>query len=43
MPAGRGTCFAMIPYDNGQIVEYLADLWALGQKEPAYEQPSPKP
>jgi hypothetical protein len=23
-------------YDNGQIVDYLADLWALGQQEPAY-------
>ncbi|HEY9696930.1 MAG TPA: thioredoxin domain-containing protein [Trichocoleus sp.] len=29
--------FEKMLYDNGQIVEYLADLWALGIKEPAFE------
>lgn len=28
--------FEKMLYDNGQIVDYLADLWALGQQEPAY-------
>jgi hypothetical protein len=29
--------FEKMLYDNGQIVEYLADLWAMGQQEPAFE------
>jgi uncharacterized protein YyaL (SSP411 family) len=29
--------FEKMLYDNGQIVEYLADLWAIGQQEPAFE------
>jgi uncharacterized protein YyaL (SSP411 family) len=29
--------FEKMLYDNGQIVEYLAELWAMGQHEPAYE------
>lgn len=30
--------FEKMLYDNGQIMEYLADLWRAGEKEPAYEQ-----
>jgi uncharacterized protein YyaL (SSP411 family) len=30
--------FEKMLYDNGQVVEYLADLWSMGQTEPAYEQ-----
>ncbi len=29
--------FEKMLYDNGQIVEYLADLWAIGIQEPAFE------
>ena len=29
--------FEKMLYDNGQIVEYLANLWALGVEEPAFE------
>ncbi|MBF2046088.1 MAG: thioredoxin domain-containing protein [Elainella sp. C42_A2020_010] len=29
--------FEKMLYDNGQIVEYLADLWAVGIQEPAFE------
>ncbi|MCY7320981.1 MAG: thioredoxin domain-containing protein [Phormidesmis sp. CAN_BIN36] len=29
--------FEKMLYDNGQIVEYLANLWAMGIKEPAFE------
>ncbi len=29
--------FEKMLYDNGMIVEYLADLWASGQREPAFE------
>ncbi len=29
--------FEKMLYDNGQIVEYLANLWANGQQEPAFE------
>lgn len=29
--------FEKMLYDNGQIVEYLANLWALGVQEPAFE------
>lgn len=29
--------FEKMLYDNGQIVEYLADLWANGMQEPAFE------
>lgn len=29
--------FEKMLYDNGLIVEYLADLWASGQREPAFE------
>ncbi|WP_421656082.1 thioredoxin domain-containing protein [Leptothermofonsia sp. ETS-13] len=29
--------FEKMLYDNGQIVEYLANLWALGVREPAFE------
>ncbi len=29
--------FEKMLYDNGQIVEYLADLWSAGVKEPAFE------
>ncbi len=29
--------FEKMLYDNGQIVEYLANLWASGVKEPAFE------
>lgn len=29
--------FEKMLYDNGQIVEYLADLWATGTQEPAFE------
>jgi uncharacterized protein YyaL (SSP411 family) len=29
--------FEKMLYDNGMIVEYLADLWASGQQEPAFE------
>ncbi|MBE9141050.1 thioredoxin domain-containing protein [Nodosilinea sp. LEGE 07088] len=29
--------FEKMLYDNGMIVEYLANLWASGQKEPAFE------
>ncbi|TVP61364.1 MAG: thioredoxin domain-containing protein [Leptolyngbya sp. LCM1.Bin17] len=29
--------FEKMLYDNGQIVEYLAHLWASGQQEPAFE------
>jgi uncharacterized protein YyaL (SSP411 family) len=29
--------FEKMLYDNGLIVEYLADLWAAGQQEPAFE------
>ncbi len=29
--------FEKMLYDNGQIVEYLANLWAMGQQEPAFE------
>ena len=29
--------FEKMLYDNGQILEYLADLWSAGTKEPAYE------
>ncbi len=29
--------FEKMLYDNGQIVEYLADLWANGIQEPAFE------
>lgn len=29
--------FEKMLYDNGQIVEYLADLWANGVQEPAFE------
>jgi len=29
--------FEKMLYDNGQIVEFLADLWAAGVHEPAYE------
>ncbi|HEY9881156.1 MAG TPA: thioredoxin domain-containing protein [Leptolyngbyaceae cyanobacterium] len=30
--------FEKMLYDNGQIVEYLADLWSLGIKESAFQQ-----
>ena len=30
--------FEKMLYDNGQIVEYLANLWAAGVQEPAFEQ-----
>ncbi|WP_017301810.1 thioredoxin domain-containing protein [Nodosilinea nodulosa] len=29
--------FEKMLYDNGLIVEYLADLWASGEREPAFE------
>jgi uncharacterized protein len=29
--------FEKMLYDNGQIVEYLADLWAMGRQESAFE------
>ncbi|MGJ3254652.1 MAG: thioredoxin domain-containing protein [Elainellaceae cyanobacterium] len=29
--------FEKMLYDNGQIVEYLANLWAFGVKDPAFE------
>jgi uncharacterized protein YyaL (SSP411 family) len=29
--------FEKMLYDNGQIVEYLANLWAMGVEEPAFE------
>lgn len=29
--------FEKMLYDNGQIVEYLANLWSLGVEEPAFE------
>lgn len=29
--------FEKMLYDNGQIMEYLADLWSLGIEEPAFE------
>ncbi len=29
--------FEKMLYDNGQILEYLADLWSAGETEPAYE------
>ena len=29
--------FEKMLYDNGQIVEYLANLWSLGMREPAFE------
>ncbi|MFM7423522.1 MAG: thioredoxin domain-containing protein [Elainella sp.] len=29
--------FEKMLYDNGQIVEFLADLWAMGAREPAFE------
>ncbi|WP_107668104.1 thioredoxin domain-containing protein [Cyanothece sp. BG0011] len=29
--------FEKMLYDNGQIVEYLANLWSKGQQEPAFE------
>lgn len=29
--------FEKMLYDNGQIVEYLANLWAMGVQEPAFE------
>jgi hypothetical protein len=29
--------FEKMLYDNGQIVEYLANLWALGVQDPAFE------
>ncbi|QLE57783.1 thioredoxin domain-containing protein [Nostoc sp. TCL26-01] len=29
--------FEKMLYDNGQIVEYLADLWSAGFREPAFE------
>lgn len=29
--------FEKMLYDNGQIVEYLANLWSLGAEEPAFE------
>ncbi len=29
--------FEKMLYDNGQIVEYLANLWARGEREPAFE------
>ncbi|PSN16552.1 thioredoxin domain-containing protein [filamentous cyanobacterium CCT1] len=29
--------FEKMLYDNGMIVEYLANLWASGQREPAFE------
>jgi uncharacterized protein YyaL (SSP411 family) len=29
--------FEKMLYDNGQIVEYFADLWATGQQEPGSE------
>ncbi len=29
--------FEKMLYDNGQIVEYLANLWAMGIEEPAFE------
>lgn len=29
--------FEKMLYDNGQIVEFLANLWAMGAKEPAFE------
>lgn len=29
--------FEKMLYDNGQIMEFLADLWALGMQEPAFE------
>ncbi len=29
--------FEKMLYDNGQIVEFLADLWAMGVQEPAFE------
>ncbi|MBW4516144.1 MAG: thioredoxin domain-containing protein [Timaviella obliquedivisa GSE-PSE-MK23-08B] len=29
--------FEKMLYDNGQIVEYLADLWSVGVQEPAFE------
>ncbi|MGB0561848.1 MAG: thioredoxin domain-containing protein, partial [Spirulinaceae cyanobacterium] len=30
--------FEKMLYDNGQIMEYLADLWTAGVQEPAYQQ-----
>ncbi|MEM8641799.1 MAG: thioredoxin domain-containing protein [Cyanobacteria bacterium P01_G01_bin.54] len=30
--------FEKMLYDNGQIMEYLADLWTAGMQEPAYQQ-----
>lgn len=29
--------FEKMLYDNGQIVEYLAEVWSLGEQEPAFE------
>ena len=29
--------FEKMLYDNGQIVEYLADLWSIGVEEPAFQ------
>jgi uncharacterized protein len=29
--------FEKMLYDNGQIVEYLADLWSAGMREPSFE------
>lgn len=29
--------FEKMLYDNGQIVEYLADLWSMGRQEPNFE------
>ncbi|MGF1480413.1 MAG: thioredoxin domain-containing protein [Cyanophyceae cyanobacterium] len=29
--------FEKMLYDNGQIVEYLANLWSMGHQEPAFE------
>jgi uncharacterized protein len=29
--------FEKMLYDNGQIVEYLANLWSVGHREPAFE------
>ncbi|MCU0526105.1 MAG: thioredoxin domain-containing protein [Elainella sp. Prado103] len=29
--------FEKMLYDNGQIVEFLADLWAMGMQEPAFQ------
>ncbi|MBZ8182397.1 thioredoxin domain-containing protein [Oscillatoria salina] len=30
--------FEKMLYDNGQIIEYLANLWSLGREEPAFAQ-----